>query len=83
MALKYDQQSISAARMILDHPIVNEIFDDMETEMVNAAINTKITDTETTTALLAEVRAIRKFRNNLKFLITNGEATLKRNKAAQ
>ena len=81
MALKYDQQSINAARMILEHPIVNEIFDDMERDMMNAAINTKSIDTDLTAACLAEIRAIRKFKSTLNFLVTNGEATLKRNTA--
>lgn len=83
MGLKYDQQSINAARMILDHPVVGEILDDMERDMLNTAVNTKSTDAETTAACLAEVRAIRKFRSTLNFLITNGEATLKRNAASK
>ena len=80
MALKLDQQSIAAARMILDHPVVDEIFTGMETDALNSAVNAKSTDTESVAAHLAEVRAIRKFKDSLKFLITNGEAMLKRNK---
>ena len=80
MALKYDQQAITAARMILDHPIVNEIFDDMEADYLNNAVNAKATNPVEVAAFLAEVRAIRKFRDNLKFLMTHGEAELQRNK---
>ena len=83
MALKLDQQSITAARMILDHPVVKEIFDDMEMEALNNAVNAKLTDTETPAAFLAEVRAIRKFRSNLAFTISQGEDSLKRFKAAK
>ena len=73
MALKPDKQSISAARMILDYPMVNEILDHMESEALNNAVNAKPTDTETTAVYLAEVRAIRKFKSSLTFLITSGE----------
>lgn len=83
MALKYDKQSISAARMILDHPVVGEIFDNIEAEALNSAVNAKSTDTEIVGAHLAEVRAIRKFRSSLNFLLTTGEAALKRDQAAK
>jgi len=69
--------------MILDHPVVKEIFDDMEMEALNSAVNAKLTDTETPAAFLAEVRAVRKFRSSLSFIISQGEATLKRNQAAK
>lgn len=74
MAIKRDKQAIAAARMILDHEIVGEIFDDMEREAMNNAVTAKITDHETAAAWLGEVRAIRKFRDNLRFLISMGEA---------
>ena len=83
MAIRYDKQAISAARMILDHPVVMEIFNDMEAEALNAAVNAKITDEETPAAFLAEVRAIRKFRSNLNFIVTNGEAVLKREQGSK
>lgn len=83
MAIKYDQQSINAARMILEHPIVMEIFEYMESQALNGAVNAKITDIETPAAFLAEVRAIRRFRSELDFIITNGEASLKRDKASK
>ena len=83
MARKYDQQAIAAARMILDHPVVGEIFTDMENDALNNAVQAKITDHETAAAWLAEVRAIRKFRDSLRFLITTGENAESRNKAAK
>ena len=78
MALKYDQHAISAARMILEHPVVMEIFSDMEAEALNAAVNAKITDEETPAAFLAEVRAIRKFKSNLNFIILKGTDDIKK-----
>ena len=78
MALKYDQHAISAARMILEHPVVMEIFSDMEAEALNAAVNAKITDEETPAAFLAEVRAIRKFKSNLNFIILKGADDIKK-----
>lgn len=83
MALKFSQQSIHAARMILEHPIVMEIFNHMESQALDGAVNAKITDIETPAAFLAEVRAIRKFRSDLEFIILNGEANLKRDQASK
>jgi hypothetical protein len=81
--VKLDKESLNAARMILEHPLVMEIISDMETSAMNGAVNAKLTDTETPAAYLAEVRAIRNFRSKLSFIITEGEATLKRNKAVE
>ena len=83
MALKLDQQSVAAARMILEHPIVAEIFADMEMENLNAAVSAKLGDDESRAAFLAEVRAIRKFKSNLHFIISQGVDEAKRNKAAK
>lgn len=80
---KLDQTSLNAARMILDNPIVAELFDEMEAAAINGAVNAKLTDTETPAAYLAEVRAIRKFRSGLRFIIDEAPANLKRNEAAE
>jgi hypothetical protein len=78
MAVKYDQQSVNAARIVLDHPVVDDILSSMELDAINAAVDAKLTDAETPAAYLAEVRAIRNFRNNLRQLVQLGEARLKR-----
>jgi hypothetical protein len=69
--------------MILEHPIVKEIFDDMETDAINAAVSAKLTDKETPAVHLAEVRVIRSFRSRLSFLIADAEQTAKRERAAR
>lgn len=83
MALKLDQASLNAARMILEHPVVKEIIDDMEKTALNGAVNANITDEFKPAAYLAEVRAIRKFRSSLEFIINEVPASLKRNEAAK
>lgn len=80
MAVKLTQEALNAARMIIEHPITQEILADMETSALNGAVNAKITDTETPAAYLAEVRAIRNFRSRLAFIISEAPATLARNK---
>lgn len=78
MALELNRENINAARQILDHPIVAEILTSMESDALNSAVNAKLTDTDTPTAYLAEVRAIRSFRSRLNFLIQEGSAQLAR-----
>ena len=74
MASKLSEQEISAARMVLDHPIVIEILDAMEKTALDCAVNANPTDTGIVAAQLAEVRAIRKFRNKLRFMTSIGDA---------
>ena len=74
MAVKLSEQEINAARMVLDHPVVIEVLNDMEKTALDNAVNAKPTDIETVAAQLAEVRAIRKFRNKLRFMTSMGDA---------
>ena len=74
MVAKMNEQEINAARMVLDHPVVTEVLDDMEKTAMDNAVNAKPTDTETPAVWLAEVRAIRKFRSKLRFMTSMGDA---------
>lgn len=78
MAIKLDQTSLNAARMILEHPLVKEIIDDMEKTALNGAVNANITDDIKPVAYLAEVRAIRKFRTSLEFIISEAPPAIER-----
>ena len=65
--------------MILDHPIVQEIFNYLEQEALTHAVNASPSEPEIASAYLAETRAIRKFRSNLMFIIAKGTDEKKRN----
>lgn len=81
MAVKLDRQQLEAARQILSHPLIVEIFDDLENGMLNSAVTAKPTEPEIVAAYLAEVRAIRSLRDRLSFIVQDGDETLKREKA--
>jgi len=81
MALNLDRAQLEAARQILTHPLVAEIFDDLEANMINSAVTSKPTEPAIVAAYLAEVRAIRNLRDRLSFIVQDGDETLKREKA--
>ena len=79
---KLDRAQLEAARQIFTHPLVNEILGDLETGMLNSAVTSKPTEPAIVAAYLAEVRAIRSFRDRLSFIVQDGDETLKREKQA-
>ena len=83
MTINLDEQSLNAARMILEHPLTKDILDDMELSAINNAVNAKLTDKETPAAYLAEVRAIRNFRSRLAFIVSEAPAALRRKEAVK
>lgn len=76
-----NRQQLEAARQILSHPLIVEIFDDLENGMLNGAVTAKPTEPEVVAAYLAEVRAIRSLRDRLSFIVQDGDETLKRERA--
>lgn len=62
------------ARQMLDIPLFNELWDEIEKSAVNACIGAAPTDHETRSAYAAEVRAIRKFRSKLNFIFEEAKA---------
>ncbi|MEQ1519727.1 MAG: hypothetical protein ABL936_00480 [Aestuariivirga sp.] len=83
MAANLDRAQLEAARQIFAHPLVAEILDDLETNMLNSAVTSKPTEPLIVAAYLAEVRAIRSFRDRLSFIVQDGDETLRREAAAQ
>lgn len=83
MAVKLDRQQLEAARQLFAHPLVHEILDDLETNMLNSAVTANPIEPLKVAAYLAEVRAIRSFRDRLSFIVQDGDETLRREKAAQ
>lgn len=74
MAVAINSTNINAARQLLDHPLFDEIFADMEAGAINHAIAAALSDDETRAAYLSEARAIRALRQKLRLLIAQGEA---------
>jgi hypothetical protein len=75
MAVTLNKTNIQAAKMLLDHPLFEEIFGDMEASAINQAINAQLTDDATRSSQLSEARAIRSLRQKLRFMVSHGEAT--------
>jgi hypothetical protein len=83
MALKLDRQQLEAARQLFAHPLVHEILDEFENTNLSNAVTTNPLEKEKVAAFLAEVRAIRSFRDRLSFIVQDGDETLRREAAAQ
>lgn len=83
MVTKLSRHEIEAARQILTHPVVKEIFDGMEMDAINSAVSAKMTDTETQQSHLAHVRVIRAFRSRLDAILADSTATVERIEAAK
>lgn len=83
MAANLDRAQLEAARQIFAHPLVAEILGDLETNMLNSAVTANPIEPAKVAAYLAEVRAIRNFRDRLSFIVQDGDETLRREAAAQ
>ncbi len=56
------------AERLLNHPLINEIFDELESDAMEIAVHAKPSDDETRRTSMNEVRAIRALRQKLKTL---------------
>jgi hypothetical protein len=77
-----DKHRLSAAKQLLEHPVVNEIFDALESAAINSAVSDVLMDDKTRAAYLAEVRVIRSLRRRLQIIVVDGEAGLTREAAS-
>ena len=66
-----EQEREHHAREILSNPLFSALMAKMEQEAINRAVNAQLTDNLAQQAALAEVRAVRSFRQNCEFLIRN------------
>ena len=69
-----DVDKARTAKMLLDTPLIQEVFDDIEQAAFNEAVNAKPADNETRAAKCAEVRAIRALRMRLALLVAEEQA---------
>lgn len=65
MALALSRENVNAAKVLLDHPLINEIFNELESEAIEAAINAGPLEHDLRAALLIEARSIRSLRSKL------------------
>lgn len=82
MAIQLTQDAVNAAKSLLEHPLINEIFDDMERDAVNAAVNVSALEHELRLVLLMEVKVIRNLRSKL-LLLKAREASLAEDSASE
>lgn len=68
------QEKANAARMLIEHPLITELFEELEKSAVDVAMYAAPTDHETRAAKLTEARAIRALRQQLSTLVSEGEA---------
>lgn len=69
-----DVEKARDAKMLIDHPLVNEIFDALEREAMSAAINAAPLEHDLRAARMAEIRAIRSLRQRLRLLVAESAA---------
>jgi len=72
---KFDKQPNGEAERLLNHPLFNEIFDGLENDAMEVAVQAKPSDDETRRTSMNEIRAIRSLRQKLKTL-AEGKTTL-------
>ena len=66
-----EQEREHHAREILNNPLFAALMTKMEQEAINRAVNAPLTDNQAQQAALAEVRAVRSFRQNCEFILRN------------
>lgn len=66
-----EQEREHHAREILNNPLFSALMTKMEQEAINRAVNAPLTDNQAQQAALAEVRAVRSFRQNCEFILRN------------
>lgn len=78
-----DSEKVAAARVLLDMPLFDLLWNELEQAAINGCLYAKATDSETESevraAKAAEARAIRNFRSKLNAIVS--EANVSRNGA--
>lgn len=73
MALALTREHVEAAKTLLDHPLIKEIFDELEREAIEAAINAHPLEHDTRLAFINEAKVIRAVRHKLMVLKARGD----------
>ena len=68
-----DEERKRAAQAIINMPLFNMLWDDLEASAINRCINAKPEDHETRSVMAAEARAIRNFRSQIKSLAQSAD----------
>jgi hypothetical protein len=63
-----DEERKRAAQALLDMPLFNQLWDELETAAVDRCINAKPNDDETRRVMASEARVIRLFRDRIRSL---------------
>ena len=66
--MRSDDLPNGEAERLVEHPIINEIFDELERDAMEMSIQSKASDDETRRTMMNEIRAIRALRQKLKSL---------------
>lgn len=72
-----DAEKLAQARALLDMPIFNALWDEMEKSAIDACIFADPKDDEKRHAYAAEARAIRNFRSKLNALVSEANVSRK------
>lgn len=65
MALELSRESVNAAKMLLEHPLIKEIFNELEKDAIEAAFNAGPLEHELRLSLINEAKTIRAVRSKL------------------
>lgn len=68
MAIELTPENVNAAKVILGHDVIKQIFDEMEHSAIEKALNTGPLDHELRLAFLNEAKVIRAVRSKLAML---------------
>lgn len=68
MALELSRESVNAAKMLLEHPLINEIFNDLEQDAIERALQAGPLEHDLRAAFLTEANTIRSLRSKLRSL---------------
>lgn len=69
MALKLSRENVEAAKALLDHPVINEIFSSLERDAIEGAMNAGPLEHDLRFALLKEAQIVRSLRSKLTTLV--------------
>jgi CMP-N-acetylneuraminic acid synthetase len=73
MAIELTREKLEAARVLLDHPLIKEIFEELEKDAIESALSAGPMEHELRLARVNEAKVIRSVRQNLLSLKARGE----------
>ena len=68
MALELSRENVNAAKVLLDHPLINAIFDELEHDAIESAMQASPLDHDLRLAFINEAKVIRSLRSKLRSL---------------